>query len=306
MTPCQGASTLRPAQWNSWFHPVVTLQWGPDHCRVHHTTFLIKRINSELNDIWSRMLNMKTYLFSGSVWRMKTVFQCACSHVAFQSCTPTPCSWFHSSTRFSLEKLQTTGRLRQPRRRSRTDTPTSDSHPHLSSVSCGTQKAADRAGSEPSRAAAAAPAARRWCIRVVPAPTAAQGRLLAYRSPLRTLGSSVALTASKFLAVRNTERPLDPPDRLHGAQLSNLLDQAGVVRQRFRSEGMRGLQCRSLSAENQLFQRPREETTSHSSSGILSHPRKRSVWVGILGDAPQPWITPSSTFLPVKDAWSKR
>lgn len=248
--------------------------------------------------------NMKTYLFSGSVWRMKMVFQCACSHVAFQRCTPTRCFWFHNCTQFSLERLQTI-RLCQSWR-SRTDTPISESDPHLSSVSCETQKAVDHAESELSRVPAAAPAVRHWCILVFPALTKAQGRLLAYRSPLRPLGSSVALTASKFLAAQNMERPLNHLDRLHGAQLSNLLDQAGVVRQRFLSEGMIGLQCRSLLAENQLFQRPHEGTTSHSSSGIPFHPRKLSVWVGILGDALQPWIFPLSTLLPIKDSWSKR
>ena len=150
-------------------------------------------------------------------------------------------------------------------------------HPHLSFFSCVTLKAAGHDEWGLSVVAAVALGCHHWDILASLAPKTAQGHWWAYKRQLREPGSTEALTASRSLTTQDSGRHLSHQDRQHGAQLSSLLDQAGVVQNKFHSEGMTTPQRRSLSAENQLFQRPHGGTTFHSSLGTLFHPSKVSI-----------------------------
>lgn len=138
-------------------------------------------------------------------------------------------------------------------------------HPYLFSFSCATLKAAGRDGWGLSVVAVVAPGCHHWGILASPALTTAQGHLWAYTRPLKDPGSSGALTASRPLAAQDSGIGPSHLDRPHRVQRSSPLDRGGVLQDRFRSGGMTTPQCQSMSAENQLFQKPHGETTSHSS-----------------------------------------
>lgn len=163
-------------------------------------------------------------------------------------------------------------------------------HHHLSSVSCGTHKAADRGEWGLSAVAGAAPDCRRWCTLASPGPTAARGHSWAYTRGERSLGNSEALSASRFLAAQDSGRSQEHLGCPQRVPLSSRLDRGGVAHCTFHSGGMTAPQRPSLSAESQLFQRPRGETSSHSSSGHAFHPSRGNSWLGVLCDLMQPSV----------------
>lgn len=162
------------------------------------------------------------------------------------------------------------------------------SHLHLSSFSCRTRIASDRGEWGLSVVAGVAPDCRHWCTLASPGPTAAPSHWWASTRCQRSLGNFEAWCASRSLAAQDLGGShLGSPPR---AQLSSQLDRGGAVRCTFHSEGTTAPQCLSLSVENQQFQRPRGETSSHSGAAPSFRPRKENSWSGVLFDLMQPSV----------------
>lgn len=172
---------------------------------------------------------------------MEASFLSFCRYVACQRRTPAGCSLFHNCVQFSLEILKSinTGSfviimlwpLRQESRLifgnsqsthnlhiiSKSDNENPVIHPHLSSFSCGTLKAAGHDEWGLSVIAVVAPGCHHWGNLSFPALTTAQGHSWAYMRPLNDRGNSEALSASTPLPTQNLVRCPNHLDRLHGA-----------------------------------------------------------------------------------------
>lgn len=181
----------------------------------------------------------RTYQFSNAAWNMEEVFLSVCGCAVYQRATGF--SPLHISVQFSLEILKNKnmcfyasgyafwggnecsycwhvvevhGREKHSFTKSAHE---SVFHPHLSSFSCGTLKAASHDEWGLSVVAVVAPGCHHWGILAYPAPTTAQGHSWAYTRPLRDAGSPEALTASRPLAARDSGRHQSNLDRLHRA-----------------------------------------------------------------------------------------
>lgn len=161
-------------------------------------------------------------------------------------------------------------------------------HHHLFSFSCRTHKAADRGEWGLSAAAEVAPDCRRWCTLASPGPTAARDHLWVYTRGQSSPGNTEALSASRSLAVQDSGRSRERLGRPLTVRPSSRPGREGAAHSTLHSGGMTTPRRLSLSAESQLFQRLRGETSSRGSWRPAFRPSKGNVWLVSLCDRLQP------------------